>query len=108
MHFAARNAFTIIKNVMCSDKVLTQSNISLFFVIEIDVSDFDWRVVLYQANFDEIKHSIAFRSKTFFLTKKNYVIHERELLIIMKNLKKWRYYIENNIIIVVRTNHADL
>ena len=41
MHFAIRNAFTIIKNVMCNDKVLTQSNISLFFVIEIDVSDFN-------------------------------------------------------------------
>ena len=41
MHFAARNAFTIIKNVMCSDKVLIQSNISLFFIIEIDVFDFD-------------------------------------------------------------------
>ena len=41
MHFAARNAFTIIKNVMCSDKVLIQLNISLFFVIEIDASDFN-------------------------------------------------------------------
>ena len=41
MHFATRNAFTIIKNVMCSDKVLIQSNISLFFIIEIDVFDFD-------------------------------------------------------------------
>ena len=41
MHFAARNAFTIIKNVMCNDKVLIQSNISLFFVIETDASDFN-------------------------------------------------------------------
>ena len=41
MHFAARNAFTIIKNVMCNDKILIQSNILLFFVIEIDVFDFD-------------------------------------------------------------------
>ena len=41
MHFAARNAFTIIKNVMCNDKILIQSNTSLFFVIETDVSDFD-------------------------------------------------------------------
>ena len=41
MHFATRNAFTIIKNVMCSDKTLTQSNILLFFVIEINASEFD-------------------------------------------------------------------
>ena len=108
MHFATRNAFTIIKNVMCSDKVLVQSNISLFFVIEIDVSDFDWKVVLYQADFDEVKRLIVFKSKTFFSTKKNYVIHERELLIIKKNFKKWRCYIKNDIITVVRTNHANL
>ena len=41
MHFAARNAFTIIKNVICNDKILAQSNTSLFFIIEIDVFDFD-------------------------------------------------------------------
>ena len=34
MHFAARNAFIIIKNVMCSDNVLTQSNISLFLLLK--------------------------------------------------------------------------
>ena len=41
IYFAAHNAFTIIKNVMCNDKILIQSNISLFFIIEIDVFDFD-------------------------------------------------------------------
>ena len=83
-------------------------NISLFFVIEIDVFDFNWRTVLYQANFDEVKRSIVFESKTFFSTKKNYVIYERELLIIKKSLRKWKCYIENDIIIIVRINHANL
>ena len=41
MHFATCNAFTIIKNVMCSDKILIQSNILLLFVIEIDVFKFN-------------------------------------------------------------------
>ena len=108
MHFAARNAFIIIKNVMCSDKVLIQSNILLFFIIEIDASDFDWRIVLYQTNSDEMKRSIVFENKAFSSTEKNYVIHERELLIIKKNFKKWKCYIENDIITIVRTNHANL
>ena len=55
-----------------------------------------------------MKCSIVFESKTFFSTKRNYVIHERELLIIKKNFRKWKYYIENDIIIIVRTNHAGL
>ena len=108
MHFATRNAFTIIKNVMCNDKVLAQSNILLFFVIEIDVSDFDWKVVLYQINFNEAKRLVVFKNKTFFSTKRNYIIHEREFLIIKKSFKKWKYYIENDIITIVRVNHASL
>ena len=108
MHFATHNAFIIIKNVMCNDKVLIQSNISLFFIIEIDVFDFNWKVVLYQADLDKMKRSIAFESKTFSSTKKNYVIHKYKLLIIKKNLKKWKCYIKNDIIIIVRTNHASL
>ena len=108
MHFATHNAFTVIKNVICNDKVLIQSNISLFFIIEIDVFNFDWKAVLYQASFDEVKRSIVFKNKTFSSMKRNYVIHEHELLIIKKNLKKWKCYIENDIIIIVRTNHADL
>ena len=55
-----------------------------------------------------MKRSIIFENKTFFSTKRNYVIHEREFLIIKKSFRKWRYYIENDIITVVRTNHADL
>ena len=55
-----------------------------------------------------MKRSIVFENKTFSSTKKNYVIHERELLIIKKNLRKWKYYIENDIITIVRTDHADL
>ena len=39
--FDARNAFTCIKNVMCNDRVLIQSNTFLSFIIEIDAFDFD-------------------------------------------------------------------
>ena len=55
-----------------------------------------------------MKRSIVFESKTFFSTKKNYVIHEHEFLIIKKSFKKWKCYIENDIITVVRTNYANL
>ena len=55
-----------------------------------------------------MKRLIIFENKTFSSTKKNYVIHKREFLIIKKNFKKWRCYIKNDIITVVRTNHANL
>ena len=47
MNFFARNAFKVVKNAICNDRVLAQSNIFLFFIIEIDVFDFEWEVVLY-------------------------------------------------------------
>ena len=55
-----------------------------------------------------MKRSIVFESKVFSSTERNYVIHERELLIIKKSFKKWKYYIKNDIITVVRTNYAKL
>ena len=55
-----------------------------------------------------MKRSIVFKNKTFSSTKKNYIIHEREFLIIKKNFKKWRCYIENDIITIVRTNYTNL
>ena len=65
MHFAIRNAFIIITNVICNDKVLIQLNILLFFVIKIDVFDFDWKIILYQVNLDEIKRFVVFKNKAF-------------------------------------------
>ena len=32
MHFAIRNAFTVIKNIICNDKILIQSNIHCFLL----------------------------------------------------------------------------
>ena len=37
---------------------------------------------------NEVKRLIIFKNNTFTLIEKNYVIHERKLLIIKKDLKK--------------------
>ena len=88
MIFVFKNAFYNIKNVMCNNRVLIQFDIFLFFIIEIDVFDFDWKIVLYQIKFNNKKHFIVFESKTFLSIEKNYVIHERKLLIIKKSFRK--------------------
>ena len=108
MHFAARNAFTAIKNAMCSDRVLAQPDTSLPFVIETDASDFGWGAVLYQAGPDGVERPVAFESKAFSPAERNYATHERELLAIKEGLRKWRCYIENGTTTVVRTDHAGL
>ena len=67
MNFFARKIFEIIKNVIYNDRILTQSNISRFFVIETNIFDFDWEIVLYQIDQNNKKRFIIFESKTFFL-----------------------------------------
>ena len=88
MIFSIKNVFKCIKNIMCFDKTLIQFDIFLFFIIEIDVSNFDCNVVLYQVNFDDVKRFVAFESKKFNSIERNYVIHERKLLIIKETFKK--------------------
>ena len=108
MNFFARNVFELIKNVIYNDRVLTQSNISLFFVIETNIFDFDWKIVLYQIDQNNKKRFIVFESKTFFFIERNYFTYKRKLLIIKKNFKKWKYYVKNEIIIVIRINYIKL
>ena len=108
MTFSVRNVFTIIKNVMCSDRVLAQFDTFLPFIIEIDVSNFEWEAMLYQVNSDDKEHLIAFESKAFFLVERNYATHEREFLVIKESLRKWRCYVENETTTLMRTNHAEL
>ena len=58
--------------------------------------------------FDDVKRFVAFESKKFNSIERNYVTHERELLIIKKFFEKWRYYIENETTTIVRIDHANL
>ena len=93
---------------MCNDRVLTQFDTFFSFIIKIDISNFEWKTIFYQINFDDKKHFIVFKNKKFFFVERNYAIHEREFLIIKKNLRKWKYYVKNETTILMRTNHVEL
>ena len=106
--FMIRNVFELIKNIMCFDKIFAQFDIFLFFIIETNVSNFEWKTIFYQVKSNDIERSIVFENKTFSFVERNYFIHEREFLVIKKTFKKWRCYVENELITMIRTNHVDL
>ena len=106
--FMTRNVFELIKNIMCFDKIFVQFDIFLFFIIETNVSNFEWKTIFYQVKSNDIERSIVFENKTFSFVERNYFIHEREFLVIKKIFKKWRCYVENELITMIRTNHVDL
>ena len=88
INFLTKNVFYSIKNAMCNNRVLIQFNIFLFFIIEIDAFDFDWKAILYQKKFNNKKRFITFENKAFSFVEKNYVIYKREFLIIKKSFRK--------------------
>ncbi len=55
LNLMIKNVFKCIKKKMYFNRVLIQFDIFLFFIIEIDVFDFDEEVVFYQINSDEKK-----------------------------------------------------
>ena len=48
------------------------------------------------------------KTKRFFFVERNYFTHKREFLIIKNNFKKWKYYVKNEITIVIRIDYIEL
>jgi len=65
------------------------------FHIEADSSDFAFRAVLSQQLPGEEKwHLVAFYSKSLSPVERNYKIHDKEMLTIIRVLKEWRHFLE--------------
>src|SRR4051812_34811065 len=72
------------------------------FEVTTDTSDFTVGAVLSQDG-----KPIAFESRQMSPAKKNYAVHEKELLAIVHALKVWRHYLEGQEFTVL-TNHQSL
>jgi len=65
------------------------------FCIKANSSDFASRAVLSQQLPGEEKwHLVAFYSKSLSLVKRNYEIHDKEILAIIRVLEEWRHFLE--------------
>jgi len=65
------------------------------FRIEADSSDFASGAVLSQQLPGEEKwYPVAFYSKSLSLVERNYEIHDKEMLAIIRALEEWRHFLE--------------
>jgi len=65
------------------------------FQIEADSSDFATGAVLSQQSMTDRKwHPMAFYSKSLFSVERNYKIHDKEMLAIIRMLEEWRHFLE--------------
>ena len=68
---------------------------SWYFRVEADSSDFATGAVLSQQSKEDGKwHPVAFYSKSLSEVERNYDVHDKEMLAIMRALEEWRHFLE--------------
>ena len=89
-----QSAFDILKEKITSSPILVLPDNSKPFRIEADSSDFATGAVLSQQSSDEKWHPVAFLSKSLSPVERNYEIHDKEMLAIVRALEEWRHFVE--------------
>jgi hypothetical protein len=90
-----RSAFESLKAQITSAPILSSPDNSSPFRIEADSSDFATGAVLsQQSSEDEKWHPVAFLSKSLSAVERNYEIHDKEMLAIIRAIEEWRHFLE--------------
>ena len=90
-----QSAFDALKGLITSAPILASPDNSRPFRIEADSSDFATGAVLSQQSADDDKwHPVAFLSKSLSAVERNYEIHDKEMLAIIRALEEWRHFLE--------------
>jgi len=87
-------AFQALKDAVTSDPVLILPDESQMYRLEADSSDFASGAVLSQEAPDGKWHPVAFFSKSLSPVQRNYEIHDKEMLVIVRSLEEWRHFLE--------------
>ena len=82
-------AFEKLKEAVCSQPVLQLPDFTKPFEIHTDASDQAYGVVLFQG------HPIAYESKKNSEVESRWPTHEKEMLLIVYALRKWRHYVQD-------------
>jgi len=105
-----QTAFEDLKMVVTTALVLMSPQDLEPFRVEVDSSDFATGAVLsQQLTADGKWHSVAFYSKSLSSMERNYEIHDKKMLAIIRALEEWRYFLEGVIYLVeIWTDHKNL
>jgi len=101
--------FKQLKAVFMTGPVLATLELDKEFRVEADVSNFATGRVLSIKCKDNLWQPVAFISKAFNKTERNYEIHDKEMLGIIRCLEAWRHFLEGaRIKFEVWTDHKNL
>ena len=89
-------AFETLRQTMITSPVLRLLDHEKPFTLITDASDYTMGMILEQNNALGRSHPIAYFSKSLQPAKRNYEIHDKELLAIIHALKHFRHYIQGS------------
>jgi len=89
--------------------VLTTSDLDKNIRMEVNTLDYVTGGVLFMECEDEKWRSVAFLSKSLNETEKDYEIHDKEMLAVIRGLENWRHLLDDiKYKFEVWTNHKNL
>ena len=83
-----------MKKQFTKELVLAAPDIDKKIRMEVDASDYTIGGVLSMECEDGLRRSVAFLSKLLNETKRNYEIHNKEMLAIVRGLEAWKHLLE--------------
>ena len=104
-----QKAFDELKQVFTTKPVLAVSNLDKEFRVEADASNYATGGVLLIKCSDKKWRPVAFISKSLSDTERNYEIHDKEMLAVIRCLEVWRHFLEGATIkFEIWTDHKNL
>lgn len=89
-----QKAFEDLKKRFMEKPILISANPDMDFLLECDASNYATGAVLSQKDTDDKWHPVAYLSKSFNDVERNYDVHDKELLSIIRALDAWRHHLE--------------
>jgi len=89
-----QKAFEELKEKFTTEPVLVTLDLDKEMRVEVDVSDFAMGGVLLMKCEDEKWRPVAYISKSLNEAERNYKIHDKEMLAIIRCLETWRHFLE--------------
>jgi len=87
-------AFEELKKRLTQEPVLAAPDLNKKMRMEVDASDYATGGVLSMEGKDGKWRPVTFLSKSLNETERNYEIHDKEMLVIIRGLESWRHLLE--------------
>jgi len=104
-----QQAFNKLKGIFMMRLVLASPDLDKEFRVEADASNYATGGVLSMKCSDELWRPVAFISKSLSNTERNYEIHNKEMLAVVRCLEMWRHFLEGTVVkFEIWTDHKNL